>query len=92
MNHNQIYNPYIEEPSKPSTEDCLFRRAAVIVACLVLAMFVSHFSGCVAEADKEAQDVATAAFPSKPTHEQQVAYREDEREQLLLKTALTSNQ
>lgn len=34
---------------------------------------------------KEAQDVATAGFPSKPSHEQQVAYREDEREQLSLR-------
>ena len=85
MNHNQIYNPYIEEPAKPSAEDSVFRRAAVIVACLLLAMFVAHYSGCVAASDKEAQDVATAGFPSKPSHEQQVAYREDEREQLRLR-------
>ena len=84
MNHNQIYNPYDEQPAKPSTEDRIFHRAAATVGVLMLAMFVAHFSGCVA-ADNEAQASATAFYPAKPSHEQQVAYREEEREQLLLR-------
>ncbi len=84
MNHNQIYNPYHEQPAEPSAEDRIFRRAVATVGVLLLAMFVAHFSGCVA-ADKEAQASATAFYPSKPSHEQQVAYREEAREQLRLR-------
>lgn len=84
MNHNQIYNPYHKQPAQPSTEDRIFRRAAATVGVLLLAMFVAHFSGCVA-AENEAQASATAFYPSKPSHAQQVAYREDEREQLRLR-------
>lgn len=56
-----------------------------IVLAFWIAAMICLQSGCDDKQLNEEQDVATAFFPSKPTYAAQVAYREDEREQLRLR-------
>lgn len=89
MNHNQIYNPYIEEsPTDPT--DVLFHRALAVIVVFMAALLVSHFSGCASAAQDEEAAVETAFFPSAPSHAQQVAYQEEAREDLRLRTMMAA--
>ena len=63
------------------------RRISGWLLALIIAAIVLAATSCDDQAMNEAQASATAFFPAKPSHDQQVAYREGEREQLRLKVA-----
>jgi hypothetical protein len=84
MTEQQIYNPYSKEPARPNSVDRFIFRGTLIAALLMVVYAAAHLSGCVAATKDEAQATASAFYPSKPSIDQQVAYREDQREQLRL--------
>ena len=84
MTEQQIYNPYHEESARPTSVDRFILRGTLIVALVMAVFAAAHLSSCVAAAKDEAQATASAFYPSKPSIDQQVAYREDQREQLRL--------
>lgn len=84
MTEQQIYNPYHEEATPSTAVDRFILRSTLIAALLMVVYAAAHLSGCVVAAKDEAQATASAFYPSKPSHEQQVAYHEDQREQLRL--------
>lgn len=83
MNHPAILND--AEWQAFISKDRRQRRINGWVLALMLAAIVLAATSCDDQAMNEAQASATAFFPTKPSHDQQVAYREGEREQLRLK-------
>ena len=83
MNHPAILND--AEWQAFIRKDRRQRRISGWLLAFVLVIMVLAATSCDDKALNEAQASATAFFPNKPTHDQQVAYREGEREQLRLK-------
>ena len=85
MNHPAILND--AEWQAFVRKDRRQRRISGWALALIIAAIVLTATSCDDQAMNEAQASATAFFPAKPSHDQQVAYREGEREQLRLKVA-----
>ena len=63
------------------------RRNVTTLAAIVIALLIAAYS-LVSDPVDDERATARAFHPSKPSHAQQVAYREDAREQLRLRGGL----